>query len=169
VAPVKIEDLYAQADQVALVKVLSGDSEHYSTAVYKAIVETGFKGTAKGQIIFFGPYTGYRIGSEYLLFLKRGGPQTSDTSTPISYGPLASVSAIMYEGYAALAVGYECVFDGTEITQTCDDSVQINPDQIVLPQTIKTFPTGDATAITNYKKWIRKDLFISLLHPPISR
>ena len=165
IAPVKIENLFAQADQIALVKVLSGDSEHYSTAVYKAIVETDFKGTVKGQILFFGPYTGYSVGTEYLLFLKRGSTQSANIPTPISYGLLPSVSTIMYEGYAALPVGYECVFDGADTRQICDDSVQLNPEQIILPKTINTFPAGDATAITNYRKWVRKDVFLSLLHP----
>jgi len=55
IARVKIEDLFSQADQVAVVKILSGDSEHYATVVYKAVVKNAYKGTVAGQTIYFGP------------------------------------------------------------------------------------------------------------------
>ena len=61
--------LFKRADRVALVKVTAGDSEAYTTAVYKAEVVKGFKGRSGGQTLFFGPYLGNKLGSEYILFL----------------------------------------------------------------------------------------------------
>ena len=70
----------------------------------------------------------------------------------------------MYAGYAALAVGYECVFDGADVNQQCDDSVQLNPAQVILPpNTLKAVPRGEATAVTNYKKWVRRNAFLAEL------
>ncbi len=45
--------LFKRADRVALVKVTAGDSEAYTTAVYKAEVVKGFKGRSGGQTLFF--------------------------------------------------------------------------------------------------------------------
>ena len=59
--------LREQSDIVALVKVISGDTENYDVALYKAEVVTGYKGAAAGQTIFFGPYLGTRLGWEYLI------------------------------------------------------------------------------------------------------
>jgi hypothetical protein len=39
----ELSDLFKQADTVALVSIVSGDTESYSTAVYKAEVVTSFK------------------------------------------------------------------------------------------------------------------------------
>jgi hypothetical protein len=161
IAPVKIEDLFAQADQVALVEVLSGDAEHYPIAVYKAVVENAYKGTIAGRTIYFGPFVGTRIGSKYLLFLKRGKPVAASKAGDAPYGDIQSVSRIMYDGYSSLPVSYECVFDGKEISAQCDDAIQLNPEQIVLPDTVRTFPEGDASAVTNYRKWVRmRDLLM---------
>jgi hypothetical protein len=158
---VKLATLFEQADKVVLIKILSGDSEHYETAVYKAVVEGAYKGAAKNEIIFFGPFEGYAVGSEYILFLKNGAGEEPKNDGALSYGSLSHVDRIMYDGYAALVVGYDCVFDGAEIDQECDESVQLNPEQVALPSGLKAFPKGDATSLTNYKKWVRRKPFLA--------
>ncbi|MGH9710057.1 MAG: hypothetical protein ACRD37_05890, partial [Candidatus Acidiferrales bacterium] len=65
-ATIKIQNLLKQADLVAVVRIRSGDTEQYPTAVYKAEVLKSFKGTEVGAKIFFGPYASYGLGSEYL-------------------------------------------------------------------------------------------------------
>lgn len=47
-SPVKIQELFKQADLVAVVRILSGDTEQYPTAVYKAKVVQSFKGIDVG-------------------------------------------------------------------------------------------------------------------------
>jgi hypothetical protein len=69
----------------------------------------------------------------------------------------------MYDGFSVLESGYDCVFDGKEISQQCDNSVELNPDQVILPASVKVFPADDPGPLTNYHKWVRKSLFIQLL------
>jgi hypothetical protein len=163
IAPVRLDNLFAEADQVVLVNILSGDAEHYDTAVYKAVVEDAYKGAQKGETIFFGPFIGYSIGSEYVLFLKNGAGEQPKNAGGLSYGPIGKVDRVMYDGYSSLPVSYKCVFDGREISQQCDYAVQLNPDQVVLPKEIRTFPAGDATAVTDFKKWVRRNGFLAHL------
>ncbi len=166
-ASVKLEDLFKQADLVAVVKILSGDSEHYSQTIYKSEVVTTFKGTAKGETIFLGPFIGYRIGSEYLAFLKRSNEKTVPSKEPpssaISYGELPFFYRVMYEGYSFMEIGYECVFDGKEINQQCDDGIRLNTFQVVLPKKIKTFPAPPETGGSSDTRWVRKSRFISYM------
>jgi hypothetical protein len=161
---VKLDDLYSEADQVALVKVISGDSEHYDAGVFKVTVESAFKGTKVNEILYVGPYLGLAVGNEYVLFLKRGEGEKAKGSGGLSFGDIPSLSKIMYAGYAVLPAGYECVFDGHDVSERCDYSVQLNPQQIKLPDTIRTFPYGDADAVTNYKKWVRRSVFVGYLN-----
>jgi hypothetical protein len=69
---------------VALVKTVSGDTEHYKLAVYKAQVVQPFKGAASGETLYFGPYVGLKLGWEYIVFL-------SATAKPLQ--PLAARAA----------------------------------------------------------------------------
>ena len=55
---IKLANLFKMADAVALVKVVSGDTENYDTAVYKAEVVKSFKGAEVGEAVYFGPYVG---------------------------------------------------------------------------------------------------------------
>jgi hypothetical protein len=48
---------FKQADIVALVKVISGNTETYNVAVNKAEVLKNFKGAAAGETIYFGAKT----------------------------------------------------------------------------------------------------------------
>jgi hypothetical protein len=54
--------LFERADIVALVKVVSGDTESYGVALYKAEVVNNFKGASAGATIYFEPSTRERLG-----------------------------------------------------------------------------------------------------------
>jgi hypothetical protein len=166
-ATVKIEGLFKQADVVSVVKIVSGDTEHYSQAVYKAEVVTPFKGVAKGETIFLGPFFGYRIGNEYLAFLRRVDQKmvpTRETPSPgVNYGPLAFFYRIMYEGYSFLEMGYACVFDGKQVNEHCDYGIKLNTYQVILPKKMKTFPVPPEDGEVSDTKWVRKDRLLAYL------
>lgn len=164
---VAIADLFAQADVVAVVKILSGDSENYETAVYKSRVVTAFKGAEVGQQLFFGPFIGYEVGSEYVAFLRRAkvSPKLRPHDGPTeSYGPLEAFHLIMYQGYSIMSLRYICAFDGRIPDQSCDYGVRVNTHQVKLPPVVKTFPrTAEDDDLVDANRWVRKDAFLSLL------
>lgn len=163
VRSVTIHDLFKQADQVVLVRVVAGDTEHYGTVVYKAVVETAYKGAKTDDTVFFGPYAGLGIGAEYIVFLESSPGVKPRVAGGLSFGDIASMGRIMAAGYAALPVGFECVFDEPTSDRRCDDSVELNPEQIILPKTMKTFPRRDDGMITSYKIWVRRSDFLPQL------
>lgn len=55
---IQLANLFQMADTVALVKVVSGDTENYATVVYKAEVVRTFKGAVVGGTVYFGPLWG---------------------------------------------------------------------------------------------------------------
>src|SRR6476660_10016171 len=166
-APVKIEELFKQADLIAVVHILSGDAEHYQTAVYKAEVLQPFKGTEKGATIYFGPYIRYELGGELIVFLRRSRngtePKQQTATSGLSYGPISPFYLVLYEGYSALQTQYECVFDGKDIAQQCDDGVEVNTSQVILPKSIRTFPSSTKGAFSRETHWVRKKAFIAYL------
>lgn len=166
-APVKAEALMEQADLVASVRILSGDTEHYPQAIYKAEVLEPFKGVRKGAIIYFGPFVGYGLGEELIVFLHHSEhgiePKPPATSSGLNYGPISSFYLVMYEGYSALRVKYDCVFDGKEIAQQCDYGVSVNTHQVVLPKSVKTYPSSATGSFSEDTKWVRKTAFIEYL------
>ena len=159
---INLENLFAKADTVALVKVVSGDTENYATTVYKAAVVQSFKGPAVGETIYFGPYVGIRLGWEYVLFLRRmAKPLTPKAATNVNYGTV-NYSEIFNEGYTSMEASYECVFDGKEIAEHCDYGVRVCTDYIVLPKSLRTFPP--IAVVTDFGcRWVRKKAFISVL------
>ena len=166
-ATVKVEDLFKQADLVAIVRVLSGDTEHYPTAVYKAEVLTPFKGAEIGDRIYFGPYIGYAVGGEYLAFLRRSDEETKpkeQSNMPgLNYGSLKSVYQIMYEGYSTMPINYVCAFDGKTTSQQCDYGIKVNTYQVALPGKIKAFPLESGDLPSEDNKWVRRGGLISFL------
>jgi len=164
-APVKIEELFKQADLIAVVHILSGDAEHYQTAVYKAEVLQPFKGTEKGATIYFGPFIRYELGGELIVFLRRSknGTEPKTATSGLSYGPISPFYLVMYEGYSALRTNYQCIFDGKEIAQQCDDGVEVNTSQVILPKSIRTFPSSTKGAFSRETNWVRKNAFIAYL------
>jgi len=57
-ASLKSGDLVKQADLVASIRIVSGDTEHDPKAVYKGEILEAFNAAEKGAIIYFGPFTG---------------------------------------------------------------------------------------------------------------
>ncbi|MGB6077126.1 MAG: hypothetical protein WBG29_15965 [Candidatus Acidiferrales bacterium] len=165
--PVKIQELFKQADLVAVVRILSGDTEQYPVSLYKAEVVQSFKGIDVGTKIFFGPYVSYRLGSEYLVFLQHSKkaiePKEQSGIPGMNYGRVNSFYTIMYQGNSAMLIRYTCVFDGKDVSQQCDNGIKLNPEQIVLPNTLKTFPTDSGNASGEEDRWVRKSILISFL------
>ena len=163
---VALSDLFKQADVVAVVQILSGDSESYDSAVYKSKVLTQFKGTAVNEELYFGPFIGYGVGNEYVAFLRRAksGPKLKaqrPMQTTIAYGPLEVFHLIMYQGYSIMPVRYACVFGGKD---PCDYGVKVNTDQVKLPKGTKTFPHESGDELPAASQWVRKDDFLRLLN-----
>ena len=87
---IALESLFQMADTVALVKVVSGDTQNYPTAIYKAEVVKSFKGALAGQTIYFGPYVGYRLGWDYVLFLRNvAKPLAPNPTSSVNYGTVS--------------------------------------------------------------------------------
>jgi hypothetical protein len=131
---IKLANLFEMADTVALVRVVSGDAENYSIAVYKAVVTESFEGAAVGETVYYGPYVGHRVGWDYVLFLRNvAKPLVPKTTSSTNYGTV-HYSEVFNEGYSSMETSYECVFDGKEIAEQCDYGVRICTDYIVLPK-----------------------------------
>jgi hypothetical protein len=160
----KLKELFKRADNVALVHVLSGDTEAYPKpyVVYKAEVIEGFKGVAAKEILYFGPYVRYEVGGEYLLFLiKEPIPLAPLKTSGFNYGTI-SYSIIFNEGYSAMHSDYQCVFDGKDTSKQCDYGIRVCTDYIILPKSIRAFPPEDQYVPFGCR-WVRKKDFISLL------
>jgi len=158
----KIIDLFKAADVVALVKIVSGDTESYDHTVYKGEVIQSFKGMPRGAAIYFGPFVGEKLGWEYVLFLRNATkPITPKTTATASYGTVR-YSEVFNEGYSSMETSYACVFDGNEIAQKCDYGVRVCTDYIKLPESMPAFPPKDNDPPFGCR-WVRKTVFISLL------
>lgn len=159
---IKLDNLFRSADTVAVVKVVSGDTENYATAVYKGEVLKALKGASQGETVYFGPYIGNRLGGEYVLFLRNVEKTLAPNPTSrVNYGTV-HVLEVFNQGYSSMETSYQCVFDGKEIAQRCDYGVRVCTDYIVLPKSLPTFPP--TTADTPFGcRWVRKDVFVSLL------
>jgi hypothetical protein len=166
-APVKVEGLLKQADLVAVVRIVSGDTEHYTNAVYKAEVLQPFKGVETGKTVYFGPFVKFGLGGEYLVFLRHSEkglePKQPSVASGLDYGPIPSFYLVMYEGYGALPIEYDCVFDGKEIAQRCDYGIKVNTHQVVLPQGLRTYPSSAKGSFSEDTKWVRKTVFLSFM------
>lgn len=158
----KISDLFEAADIVALVKIVSGDTESYDHPVYKGEVIQSFKGTPSGATVYFGPFVGERLGWEYVLFLRNATkPITPKTTAKVAYGTVP-YSEVFNQGYSSMETSYECVFDGKEIAKKCDYGVRVCTDYIKLPQSMSAFPPEDNDPPFGCR-WVRKGVFISFL------
>ena len=159
---IELSNLFKMADTVGLVKVISGDTENYAAAVYKGQVLKNFKGATVGDILFFGPYEGERLGSEYILFLHNAAkPLAPKTGSNVNYGTVR-YSEVFNEGYSAMETSYECVFDGKAIAEHCDYGVRVCTDYITLPKSLRTFPPIREDTPFGCR-WVRKEAFISVL------
>jgi hypothetical protein len=163
----QLASLFKQADTVALVKVVSGDTETYGVAVYKAEVVTSFKGAAAGETVYFGPYVGERLGWDYILFLRNAfDPIKPKTTSKAGYGTIR-YAEVFNEGYSSMETSYQCVLmDGTLPRNAM--RARVCTDYIKLPRATPTFPP--VTEETPYGcRSVRKTVFMSLLETLGSR
>jgi len=154
--------LFSAADVVASARILSGDAESYQTAMYKVEVIRSFKGTKAGEVLYVGPCTGFKLGGDYLLFLRKAkeAAEPRNAATAI-YGIVQHVD-VFNDGYSAMEASYQCVFDGKEISQQCDYGLRVCTDYIKLPKDIRTFPPK--TTETPFGcRWTRRKDFESLV------
>ena len=158
----KLEQLFKLADVVAVVRVVSGDTENYKTAIYKAVVVNSFKGTTDGQTLYYGPYEGGKLGWEYVVFLHsvKEPAVPKDAKNP-AYGTVKYFE-VFNQGYSSMESSYACVFDERTINDQCDFSVRVCTDYVVLPTGTPVFPSMDEH-IPFGCRWVRKTKFLSLL------
>jgi hypothetical protein len=173
IAAISAADLFSRSDEVAMVQIVSGETEAYQYSVSdstpwpvcKLKVVDAFKGGRSGDIIFLAPCAGMELDGRYILFLE-----TANALSPkpgfgqSSYGVLVHPKRVVDAGYGSMHVEYTCVFDGHVPDDSCDYGVELNPAQILLPKSLQTFPKSPATAETNYKRWVRQKTFVALLH-----
>jgi hypothetical protein len=167
-ATVNIVGLFKQADLVAVIRILSGDSEHYATTVYKAEVVTAFKGAHSGEKLYFGPFISYGVGSEYLAFLRRSdvglNPAPATEGSGLHYGAIGRLFRVMYEGYSIMPIEYVCVFEGKEPSEQCADAIKVNAHQVRLPRALRTYPAEPAADLSGSdEKWVKKEALLSAL------
>jgi hypothetical protein len=161
-AVLSLASLFKQSDTVALVKIVSGDAENYSIAIYKGEVIKGFKGAAEGETIYFGPYVGESLGSEYILFLHTiSDPIAPKKAASGGYGAV-HYSEIFNEGYSSMMSSYECVFGRKAGAGQCDYGIRVCTDYIVLPKATPTYPAVSSETAFGCR-WVRKQAFIALL------
>jgi len=161
-ARIDLPQLFKISDVVAVVRIVSGDSENYKMAIYKAVVVTRFKGTTSGQTIYFGPYDGGKLGSEYVIFLRNAkGPAVPTTTPTAAYGTVKYLE-VFNQGYSEMETSYECVFHVKDAEGGCDYGVRVCTDYILLPKEVQAFPPEENDPPFGCR-WVRKSKFLSLL------
>jgi len=160
-ATVSLGNLFREADVVALITVLAGDAENYANVVYKASVVQAFKGAHEHDVIYFGPFRSYSIGSEYVVALKATSKTLGDLGTQASgsvvpFRPEAPYLRVMYEGYSVMAVSYTCQIPA------CDWAIEVSDEQVLLPNRLATVPSGCHNGASSFV-WVRKRDFLSEL------
>ena len=157
-----MDTLFRTADVVAVVKIVSGDTEHYPSAVYKVIVVQAFKGSATGETLYIGPYVGERLGWEYVVFLRTTPELLKPASeTAVSYGPLR-YHRIFNEGYTSMETQYDCGFEGKSLAQQCDYAVRVCTNYVKTPKSLEVAPPLDTDTPFGCR-WARRQQFLSLL------
>jgi hypothetical protein len=157
-----IPELFRLSDKVALVKTVSGDTEHYKVAVYKAQVVQPFKGVFSGETLFFGPYVGLKLGWEYIVFLRATAePLQPLGAAAVSYGSVPYFR-IFNEGYTVLDTSYECVFKGETVSEQCDDAVRVCTDYVKTPKSLAVAPPLEEDTSFGCR-WARRKQFVAVL------
>lgn len=157
-----IPELFRVSDKVALVKTVSGDTEHYKVAVYKAQVVQPFKGAISGETLYFGPYVGLKLGWEYIVFLRATvEPLQPLAATAASYGSVPYFH-IFNEGYTVLDTSYQCIFKGENVSEHCDDAVRVCTDYVKTPKSLAVEPPLEEDTPFGCR-WARRKQFIAVL------
>jgi hypothetical protein len=156
-----LRQLYEAADDVAVVEISAGDTESYDSAVYKAKVLTRFKGDAKRNTIYIGPYIGTRLGSKYVVFLRGSSPISPLHEGNLGFGTVP-FSKVFDEGYSSMEISYECLFSDKGTSQPCDYAIRVCTDYIKLPEPIEMSP--EVTGYTAFGcRWVKRDSLIALV------
>jgi hypothetical protein len=161
-AKISLTKLFKLADVVAVVRIVSGDTESYKTTIYKAVVVTHFKGAEKEKTIYYGPYIGGRLGEEYVVFLRNAKEPAEPKNAKNQAFGTVSYLEVFNQGYSSMQTSYECVFDGKDADQHCDDAVRVCTDYIVLPKGTRAFSSEKDDPPFGCR-WVRRAKFISLL------
>ena len=164
IVPVDLDELFHKADVVAHVRVVSGDTECNDVAIFKGEVLTSFKGLErKGDNVYFGPFVSYSVGGEYIVFLRDSGLSLANhEKKPIPeecpyYSPNNSYLSIMYEGYSVLPIEYTIeIPDG-------DYGVEVANTQVILPESLESYPRTWKFAGARDERWVRKSDMIRYL------
>lgn len=164
----RIDRLYAEADFVGYVQILSGEFREYTGAVYEAKIVKALKGGTGETKIYFGPFSGYGVGREYLLFARKTDKtldehwsQADRPTIPLHYSSTAPYFSIMFEGFGMMPIQYVVGLDGYGIEIAS---------HIKLPATLK-----DNVVRSENKDWISKNTLAKYLeslakpHPQESR
>jgi len=172
-ANIPLSELFSEADVVALVEVAEGhlleEGPETCGAVYRATVKEGLKGIKAGETVEFGPYFGYQIGDQYLLFLTKPGRSfdpKSSTNGAIESAQQSIVQrcqpkwkflAVMHSGNGALPVNWSSQFE-------YKDSVRIPTRYIGIPKTIETKPAmpSDNEKFSSVV-WVRLETMLNAL------
>lgn len=152
----RVDRLYAEADFVGFVQVLSGEFKEYTGAVYRGKILNVLKGSTDETEIYFGPFSGYGIGSEYLLFARKTDKtldghwsQADRPMIPLHYPSAAPYFTIMFEGFGMMPVQYVVGLDGSGIEIAS---------HIKLPTTLK-----DNIVRSENRDWISKNTLAKYL------
>ncbi len=160
-AKITIQQLYDAADTVAVVQIVAADGENYTTNVYKAKVVTSFKGSGE-DTIYFGPFAGYGLNKQYLLFLRKSPTTKDPVSTAAPAFGSVPFAQIFEEGYSALQMEYRCAFPGADPAVQCDDAVRVCTDYITLPKNIHGYSTEKGEPPFGCR-WVHKKEFLALV------
>jgi len=171
-ARVELSELYADAHIVAEVQIASGESlgmgRDSCGAKYKARVEVAFKGAQAGELIEFGYFHGYEIGSRYILFLSRHEREYSASTNSRDMADAQAsrarcsrhltVSSVMHSGNGALLVNWASQLQ-------FKDGVLVRTRYVRLPEGTKTEPAvpGENEQFSD-PVWVRLTDFERILH-----
>lgn len=165
-APIPIEQLFKDADVVALVRITGADEEAFDEVLYRAAVIERFKGKVDSSTIYFGPYAGSALGHEYVLFLLDHKKTIRDLARegPVPW-PAAldeAVWKVMYSGFGQLEIHYVCAFENCGGPVCCDHAVSVAAEQVVLPEGLPRAPQ-ECDSRPFDTAWIKKETFLSFL------
>jgi hypothetical protein len=123
-----VNDLYHEADVVAIIQIESGsvvkNGEHECGVKYRGRLLEPIKGPFKSNdVIEFGPFSGYGVGNQALVFLddstKVYDPKVSTNSSAMAQEaeykktclPFMPKYSIMFSGFGFLEISWTTKFD----------------------------------------------------------
>lgn len=172
--PVNIAELFKQASVVADITYHHDGVEQCRSVTYESKVTEGFKGASKGERLFFF-CDNSAIAGEDFVFLQHayndGGPgmkfeaRIKVPPAPDEAVPKTSNIFFVYRSnnsYSIVRVQHVCVFDNVA-GPSCDDGVRVRSREIALPNTVKTYPPDPSDESDASVRWVRRDVFLSLL------